>query len=79
MLVPGERIADPVGARIGSEEAEQRAEREMITVLQRDRLELAVGAVQCGDLAAIAHGDAVAVELADEVVGHRLAKVGTPV
>ena len=30
-------------------------------------------------LAAVAHGDAVAVELGQQVVGHRLAKVCTPV
>ena len=33
-------------------------------------------AVQRGDLAAVAHRDAVALELADEVVRHRLAQVG---
>ena len=33
-------------------------------------------AVQLGDLAAIANGDAVALELADEVVRHRLAQIG---
>jgi len=60
-------------------EAEQRGERETLTILQRHRLELAVGAVQSGDRAAIAHGDAGAIEVGDQVVGHRLAKVGTPV
>ena len=36
-------------------------------------------AVQLGDLAAVADGDAVAVELVDQVVGHRLAQVGAAV
>jgi hypothetical protein len=36
-------------------------------------VELAVGAVELGHLAAVAHGDAVALELRQEVVGHRLA------
>ena len=35
--------------------------------------------VQSCNLASIADGDAVAVELADEVVGHRLVEVGTAV
>ena len=43
---------------------------------ERDGLELAVRAVQRRDLAAVAHRDAVALELAHEVVGHRLAQVG---
>ena len=32
-----------------------------------------------GDLAPVAHSDAVAVELADEVVGHGLAQIGAAV
>ena len=36
-------------------------------------------AVQLGDLAAVADRDAVALELADQVVGHRLAQIGPPV
>ena len=43
------------------------------------RLELSVAAVEGGDLAAVAHGDAVALELAHEVVRHRLAQVGAAV
>ena len=35
--------------------------------------------MQGGDLAAVADGDAVALELANEVVGHRLAQVGAAV
>ena len=48
-------------------------------VCERDRLELAVVAVQGGDLAAVANGDTVALELADQVVRHRLAQVGAAV
>ena len=33
----------------------------------------------CGDLGAVADGDAVALEVADQVVGHRLAQVGAAV
>ena len=47
--------------------------------MQRDRLELAVAAMQLHDLAAAAHRDAVAFELEHEVVGHRLAQVGAAV
>ena len=50
-----------------------------LAALERDRFELAIGAVELGDLAAVAHRDAVALELADEVVGHRLAQVGAAV
>ena len=35
--------------------------------------------MELGDLAAVADRDAVALELADEVVGHRLAQVGAAV
>ena len=35
--------------------------------------------MKLNDLAAVAHGDAVAVELGEQVVGHRLAQVGPPV
>ena len=62
-----------------AEEEEQERERQPLAARQRDRLELAVRAVQRGDLAAVAHGHAVALELANEVVGHRLAQVGAAV
>ena len=50
-----------------------------VAVGERDRLEAPVGSVQLGDLAAVADDDVVALELADQVVGHRLAQVGSPV
>src|SRR5262249_11791733 len=40
---------------------------------------LAVGSVELGDLAPIADRDACAFELVDQIVGHRLAQVGTTV
>src|SRR4029453_16525628 len=71
VLVPGDGVSDPAGAWVRSEEESQRAEREAFTALQGHRLELAVGAVQLGDLAAVANVDAGAVEVGDQVVGHR--------
>ena len=79
VLVAGDDVAEPVGARRGAEEEEEERERQPLAVAQRDGLELAVRAVQLGDLAAVANRDAVAVELEDQVVGHRLAQVGAAV
>jgi hypothetical protein len=45
------------------------------TVRERHRFEVSVRALQRRDLAAVAHGDAVALELSHEVVRHRLAQV----
>ena len=75
MLVARDDVAEPLGARGRAEEQEQERERQPLAVAQRHRLELAVDAVQLGDLAAVADGDAVALELEHEVVGHRLAQV----
>ena len=76
LLVARDRVAEPFGARQRAEEEEQERERQTLAALERDGLEPAVLAVQGGDLAAVAYGDAVALELADEVVRHRLAQVG---
>ena len=46
---------------------------------QRDGLEAPVLAVECGDLASVSNGDAVPLELVDQVVGHRLAEIGAAV
>src|SRR5215472_8661466 len=73
------RVADPTGARIGAEETEEERELEAGTVCERQGLDTSVAAVDLGDLAAVAHGDAVSLELADEVVGHGLAEIGPPV
>ena len=50
-----------------------------LAVAERRGLELAVAPVQLDDLAAPAHRDAGAVEIVDQVVGHRLAQVGAAV
>src|SRR6266436_1405162 len=50
-----------------------------LVVLERDRFEPAVRSVEGGDLAAVADGYAVALEVADQIVGHRLAEVGSAV
>ena len=50
-----------------------------VAVGEGDGFELAVVAVQLGDFAAVADGDAVALELVEQVVGHRLAQVGAAV
>ena len=57
----------------------RKRERQLGAVGERDGLELAVVAVQVGDFAAVADRDAVAVELLDQVVRHRLAEVGAAV
>src|SRR5262249_61809851 len=54
-------------------------ERNPLAVDERRRLELAVGAVQRGDLAATSDEDAGALEVVDQVVRHRLPKVGAAV
>ena len=48
-------------------------------LVERDRREAPVLAVERRDLASVADGDAVPLELVDEVVGHRLAQVGAAV
>src|SRR5262249_38686489 len=59
----------------GSEEEEERGERDPVAVAERCRLELAVGAVQRRDLVASSDEDAGALEVVDQVVRHRLAEV----
>ena len=53
----------------------RKVQRKALASLQRDRLQLAVVAVETGDLAAVTDDDAGLLELAHEVVGHRLAEV----
>jgi hypothetical protein len=53
----------------------QERKRQMFSALQGDLLEVSVRSMEGGDLAVIADSDAVALELADEIVGHRLVKV----
>ena len=77
--VAGDRVAEPLGAGRGAEEEEEEGERQLGAVGEGDGLELPVLAVQGGDFAAVADRDAVALELLDQVVGHRLAEVGAAV
>ena len=79
VVVERDGAAEPVGARCGSEEEEEEGERHPLAVPERRRLELAVGAVQRGDLAASSDEDAGALEVVDQVVRHRLAQVGPAV
>src|SRR5207244_7980029 len=71
--------AGPLGARLGSEEEKQERERQERAVGQRHGLEVSVAGVKLGDLAAVPDGDTEALDLADEVVRHRLAQVGATV
>jgi hypothetical protein len=48
-----------------AEEEEEEGEWEALAVAERDLSELAVRSVEGGDLAAVADGDPVAVEVAD--------------
>ena len=61
------------------QEEEEGGERDPLAVAERRRLELAVGAVQLGDLAVSSDEHAGALEVVDQVVGHRLPEVGPAV
>src|SRR5688572_24581048 len=79
VLVAGHGVADPLGTGPRAEEEEQERERHALAALERDPLEVAVRTVQRPDLAAVAHGDAIALELSHEVVRHRLAQISAAV
>jgi hypothetical protein len=64
-----DRLVEPSRARLRAEEAEEERERQLLAALQRDRVEPALRSVEGGDLAAVADGDAVALELADQILG----------
>ena len=72
-------VAEPVRARLRAEEEEQERERHEASVGERHRLEASVAAVERCDLAAVTDSDAVALQLSDEVVRHRLAQVAAAV
>ena len=65
VVVERDRATEPVGIRCGSEEKEEGGERDPLTVAERRRLELAVGAVQRGDLAVTSDEDAGALEVSN--------------
>src|SRR5262249_43778278 len=79
VLVAGDDVAQPLGAGHRAEEEEEEREHEAVAVLERHALEAAVLTVELRDLAPVADGDAEALELADQVVRHRLGQVGAPV
>jgi hypothetical protein len=61
------------GTRLCAKEQKEGGEWQPIAIVGCDRLDLTVGSVENCDLAAIADGDAVPLEIAD-LVGHRLAE-----
>src|SRR5207244_10520319 len=63
----------------GAENGEEATEWDTLAVLEPDLVEPALRSLEGGDLAAVADGDAVALEVADQIVGHRLAEVGSAV
>src|SRR3954451_19473744 len=79
VLVANDRVPEPVRMRLGAEEQEEVLERQPLVVGQRDRAELAVFAMELGDLASVAHLNSSLAEVADQVVGHRLAEIGPAV
>lgn len=62
VVVAGDHLTQPVGAGHRAEEEKQRRKREPLTIVQRHRLELTVGTVQLGHLAAVTHRDAIGPE-----------------
>src|SRR4029079_12197538 len=72
-------VGEPLRTRLRAEEEENGRERQLFAALEGDGLELPILSVECGDLAAVADSDAEAVQLVDEVGGHRLGKIGPAV
>src|SRR4051794_36074855 len=79
LLVAGDAVSKPVGAGGGAEEEEEERVGETGAIGEGDGFELAVAAVQPGDFAAVADVDAVALQLLDQVAGHRLGEAGAAV
>ena len=65
VVVAADGVVEPLGARQRAEEEEQEREGKALAARERDRLEVPVLAVERGDLASVANGDAVALELVD--------------
>src|SRR5947209_16705543 len=65
----------PVGARERAEEEEQERERQTLAVRERHSLELPTRSMKGCDLAKVAYCYAEAIEVADQIVGHRLAQI----
>src|SRR5207247_4238990 len=79
VAVAADGVVEPLGARQRAEEKEHERERKALVADQRDGLEVRVLAVERTDLASVADGDAVPLELVDQVIGHRLAEIGAAV
>ena len=79
VVVTGNGVAEPLCARKRAEEKEHEREGNAFAARERDGREVPVLALERGDLAAVSNGDAVPLELVDEVVRHRLAEVGAAV
>src|SRR5262249_41030942 len=79
VVIERDGATEPVGVRCGSEEEEEGGERAPLAVAKRRRLELAVGAVQRGDLAVSPDEDVGEVGGANQIDRHRLAEVGRAV
>ena len=75
VVVAADGVVEPLGARTRTEEKEHERERNAFAARERDGREVPIFAVERGDLAPISNGDAVPLELVDEVVRHRLAEV----
>ena len=60
-------VVEPFRARLCAEEEEEEGKWQLLTALQRDRVELPVSPVEGSDLTPVAYGDAVTVLLVDEV------------
>ena len=78
-MVAADGVVEPLGARKRAEEQEHEREGKALAARERDGREVPVFAVERGDLAPVSNGDAVPLELVDQVVGHRLAEVGAAV
>src|SRR4051794_23747400 len=65
VLVANDRVPEPVGVRLGAEEQEEILEGELLVVGQRDRPELAVFAMELGDLASVAPLNSSLAEVPD--------------
>ena len=79
IFISRDDVAKPLRARCRTQKQKKKREWNALPALQSDSLEASRFAVQIRDLASIANEDAVPLEFVDQVVGHRLAKVGPAV
>ena len=79
LVVAADGVVEPLGARKRAEEKEHERRGKPFAARERDSREVPVFAMELGNLAPVSNGDGVPLELVDEVVRHRLAKVGAAV